>query len=526
MVIRYIISLLLVFALRNITSSAFCVETEGINDIVTTTRTLRHIVHFSDVHLNISVSLNDSESAAIPIAYGNDAPISLLISALAYAKNVLPDPDLFLYTGDHVVHGELSEKYLFEAVETNIKTMDKYYSTLDSRHEMLDITAIIGNSDSTPDYTMKVTNPQTEANPTIALISGAWNNTMSRSDLDWFNNRGYLAYAFNDNLTVITLNTLPYSPSHLPDTSKLPDPFDQFAWLNATLCELKSAGKYAYIVGHIPPIIDSYNGSPMWNESYMKTYKQIVGQYSDVVKAQFFGHVHSIEFRLPLSRSLSAKVKREGVIADHDYEDSSELVPLFMVAAISPIYLSNPAFMVWDFDDTTYEILDFTVYGGNISSATGAVDWEPLFNASHTYGVNSLSTLEIARFAERVAVDAELLEQYYFNSKAQSRLQLSCLDVSCQAKWLCSLYWWSTAVDYEDCVSFIMTSNLKSTSTFQLSTSSPTRSLMYTSTIIMVGGMIAAAAFVLLLTIICRRSVDQNDLKLFQRQRVDCTSLV
>ncbi|EEY64161.1 sphingomyelinase phosphodiesterase, putative [Phytophthora infestans T30-4] len=340
-----------------------------INENNTVEITVRHILHFSDVHLNISKSLNASDSAQIPVAYGDDAPIRLLVSALDYAKTLLPDPDFFLYTGDHAVHGELSNEYLTEAVEENVETMAKYYSTEDNA-TTLDITAIIGNADTSacPDYTMNVTDPETEENPMISLISGAWNNTMSRSNLDWFNRRGYLAYALDDNLIVITLNTLPYSPSHQPDTSNLPDPFGQFAWLNASLFELRDAGKLAYIVGHIPPIIDSYAGAPMWNETYIKTYKQIVSQYTDIIKAQFFGHVHSIEFRLPLSSSLSTQFQQNGVTVDDNYEDSSKLVPLFMTAAISPLFFNNPAFMVWDFNSTTYDILDLTVYARSMAS--------------------------------------------------------------------------------------------------------------------------------------------------------------
>jgi sphingomyelin phosphodiesterase acid-like 3 len=58
---------------------------------------------------------------------------------------------------------------------------------------------------------MNITDPNTEENPNIALISEAWQDTMSSSNLDWFNRRGYLAYALDDDLIVITLNTLPYS---------------------------------------------------------------------------------------------------------------------------------------------------------------------------------------------------------------------------------------------------------------------------------------------------------------------------
>ncbi|CAI5706937.1 unnamed protein product [Peronospora farinosa] len=340
--------------------------------------------------------------------------------------------------------------------------MARYYSTLDS-DMMLDITAIIGNTDTSPDYTMKVTNPQTENNSAIALISSAWKKTMSKSNLEWFNHCGYLAYALDDNLTVLTLNTLPYSPSHLPYTSNVPDQFEQFTWLNATLFELKT---------------------------YIKTYKWIVSQYTDIIKAQFFGHIHSIEFRLPLTNSLSAQFQQYGVTVNDDYADSSELVPLFMRRQFPQ-----------------------------------SVDWKPLFNASHTYGVSSLNTSEISRFVERAAADAELLEQYYFNSRAQSHLQSSRTDVSCQAEWLCSMYWWSTAGDYEACVSSTKASKLKRTSIIQhSSTSSSTGSLLYASTILcIVGGMAAAVAFALLT---CRRNGDQEASKLLQHQRVQFAAIV
>ncbi|KAL4154878.1 hypothetical protein PRNP1_006992 [Phytophthora ramorum] len=487
--------------------------------------TVRHILHFSDVHLNISESLNDSDSETIPAVYGDDAPISLLVSALDYAKKALPDPDFFLYTGDHVVHGELSGEYLAAAVEKNVEIMAKYYSAADNG-TALDITAILGNADTSPDYTMNVTDPETEENPSIALISGAWEDTMSSSNLDWFNHRGYLAYALDENLIVITLNTLPYSPSHLPDTSNMPDPFEQFEWLNASLAELRTSGKLAYIVGHIPPIIDSYSGAPMWNETYIKTYKQIVNEFTDVIKAQFFGHVHSIEFRLPLSSSQDPLFEKNGMTADEDYGDSSDLVPLFMVAAISPIFLNNPAFMIWDYDASTYDILDFAVYGGNISSATQNVDWKPLFKASTEYDVSSLNTSEITNFVERAAANAQLLEQYYYNSKAQSRLQSSCMGATCQAEWLCSLYWWSTVADYDACVASTETAKSKGSSPTQLSISSSAGSLLYASAAIIVGGMAATVVFVLIASRMCRCGGDQEAAKLLQRQRVHFAAMV
>ncbi|KAG3186487.1 hypothetical protein PC128_g12946 [Phytophthora cactorum] len=314
--------------------------------------------------------------------YGDDAPITLLTSALEFAKKLMPDPDSFLYTGDHVVHDDLTD-FLAETVETNVKTMARYYATEDNETN-LDVTALLGNADT--------------------------RDTLSKSNLDWFNHRGYLTYDLDEKFVVLTLNTVPYS--------------------------------FAYIVGHIPPIIDSFSGAQMWEPHYIKTYKAIVSQFTDIIKAQFFAHVHSIEFRIPLISEQRAQEEAEG----------TELVPLFMSAAISPIYNNNPAFIIWDFDANTYEVLDFTVYGTNISSDSQELDWRSLFKASTAYGVNSLRTTELNAFVDRIAADSALLEQYYYNSKAQSYLQSSCVDVACQSKWLCTTQWYTSSEDFEACV--------------------------------------------------------------------------
>lgn len=106
---------------------------------------IKKILHFSDVHLNISASFRAEDSAAIPYRYGQDAPVALLESALTYAQQVLSHPDLFLYTGDHVAHGLFSDEYITKALETNVRTIEKFYSPHDS--EMRETTAIIGNAD-------------------------------------------------------------------------------------------------------------------------------------------------------------------------------------------------------------------------------------------------------------------------------------------------------------------------------------------------------------------------------------------
>lgn len=62
-----------------------------------------------------------------------------------------------------------------------------------------------------PDYYMEVTDPETETNPSIELISHAWKHSLSTTNMDLLDRRGYLSYAVDDKLHVITLNTVPYS---------------------------------------------------------------------------------------------------------------------------------------------------------------------------------------------------------------------------------------------------------------------------------------------------------------------------
>ncbi|KAG7384986.1 Peptidyl-tRNA hydrolase protein 2, mitochondrial [Phytophthora boehmeriae] len=403
---------------------------------------IKHMMHFSDVHLRLAESLDITESENIPFAYGADATVTLLNSALGYAKALIPDPDFFLYTGDHVAHasqlevGELSKEYVAGTLKANVEIMSRYYTT------NFKVSTLMGNADITPDYTMEVTDPAIEVNPSIKLISGVWQNALSASSLDWFNRRGYLSYDLDEKLVILTLNTVPYSPRHSPDANMV-DPFDQFAWLNETLLGLRYSGKVAYIVGHIPPIVDSYSGAQMWEPSYITAYKSIVSKYADIIKAQFFGHVHSIEFRVPTPAEQHAQEEAGGV----------DLVPLFMSAAISPIFYNNPAFMVWDFDATTYEVLDFIVYGTNISSDSQELNWHPIFKASTEYGVSLLQTSELNGFVERAAADPTLLDQYHFNSVAHSYLRPPCVDATCQSKLLCTLHWWTTSEEYQSCVS-------------------------------------------------------------------------
>jgi hypothetical protein len=127
---------------------------------------------------------------------------------------------------------------------------------------------------------------------------------------------------------------------------------------------------------------------------------------------------------------------------------------------------------------------------------------------TRAYGVKSLTTSELNGFLTRAAANATLLQQYYYNSKALSYLQSSCLSATCQAKWMCTLKWWTASADYAACVTTaeafntttvvnMAASSSTSTSTPSTTASSPVGvSFATISTVIGAVGVAAVAVLV------------------------------
>ncbi|KAH9122700.1 hypothetical protein AeMF1_006095 [Aphanomyces euteiches] len=378
------------------------------------------ILHISDVHLNITLD---------QMHYGFDSSPRLLDSALSYARSVLRNPDLLLYTGDAVAHTKHNESVLATSVKAGIDMLESYF-------QVKNVTAILGNADCLHDYEFYITDPKNGTNPTIGMVDEPWKKSLTRSQFNQFDTRGYLLYQIEPKLILITLNTVPYSIKHSPDTKHLDDPFDQFVWLRATLDETRRNGSFAYITGHIPPIIDSYKGESQWNLKYILSYKAIVQDFPDIIKAQLFGHVHSIEYRVPVENL-------DGLLG----------VPLFASGAISPFFGNNPSFTIWEYDADTYDLTDFSVFATNFSVAgSDVLDWKKIFTATTLYNLSSISSKSLRELTQRMKADDTLLHEYYRHSKADTRRLTPCDTTDCLDRVLCAQTWFESEEEYQQCV--------------------------------------------------------------------------
>lgn len=364
---------------------------------------------------------------------GCDAPVELLKETLLQAASDAVDDDYFvILTGDLCRHGtdQLEEPGPeTQAILSNVSLL---------LHETLGEISVIpslGNNDVTPDYYLDVSDP-TEL---LSMVTNGLESLLE-SDLErnTFLKGGYLARNVSDTLTVVSLNTILYSTSHIPiDDDLVDDPLGQFEWLENQLNLACGRGRFVYLVGHIPPAMGSYRHSQLWHAPYLEKYYSILQRTAPCITGQLFGHLHADEFRW-IQPSLT-----------FNFEDDTGLsYPLWLASSISPIYGSNPSYRWVSYEtELASGILDFETHYMNLLDDEGnELQWKkgPSFRESYNIDnldVGSMQSLLQGLNQSITEPDAPLWKallnrQHVFVSGDED---LACRDVACRRAWICTL---------------------------------------------------------------------------------------
>jgi len=225
-----------------------------------------------------------------------------------------------------------------------------------------------GNDDAPENYWFPFTANQS-TNPWASNLAEVFTET-GAFNLKEANNYSY-GGAFSTEiggLQIITINTIIYSVAHKPRKPMGDDPFGQFAWLKSQLKAAKARGRPAWIVGHIPPGLETYTLTELWEDTYVANYLALVqdAELGPFVAAQLFGHVHACEFRL-----LPKPANATG--------------PILLSGALSPIYKNNPAFRVIEYDSETSRPLGMVVYSAVLSEGSAPLQWHLALNVTDAY---------------------------------------------------------------------------------------------------------------------------------------------
>lgn len=380
---------------------------------------------------------------------GCDSPARLmrhLLEAVAALKSTL---DFVILTGDLCRHQNDAFKDPMRETQAILSNVtDLIQSTLGKNTS---IVPALGNNDVTPDYFLDVEHPSEMLEMTTQGLNDILETELERST---FRRGGYLARNVTNHVTVLSLNTILYSTAHNPDKSHLQDPLDQFTWLHAQLSSAQATDRKVYVVGHIPPAIGSYRHHQLWHESYARRYFEILDEFYTVLAGEFFGHLHSDEFRLiHLDENLDGARQR-----------SSDQWPLWLAPSVTPIYGSNPSFRVVSYDPLNGDLLDYHTYylrifGDSDMNVTNFTSWvlAPSFRESFRLPDMSLASLRgLVHDLNRSVDDNDTLnslstEEGTVNGNPLWRALLSrqhvyaengtgsCRDSECRREWICTL---------------------------------------------------------------------------------------
>ncbi|EMP29936.1 Acid sphingomyelinase-like phosphodiesterase 3b [Chelonia mydas] len=290
-------------------------------------------------------------------------------------KEILPDPDFILWTGDdtpHVPNEKLGEEVVLEIIAN--------------------LTALIKQVFPGAFYSEKLLGP----------------NTKGR---------------------MIVLNTNLYYDSN-NQTAGLEDPGGQFQWLEDVLTNASKAEEMVYIVGHIPPGFFEKKQSKSWfRKHFNKRYTEIVQQHHAVIAAQFFGHHHTDSFRMFYSNGgspIAAMFLAPGVTP------WKTTLPGVHNGA------NNPGIRVFDYDRGTLQVKEVVTYYLNLTHANlVAPRWEREYRLTEAFQVPDGSARSMHMVLEKISKDKNYLQRYYqFNSV---KYDLTACDESCQTDHVCAI---------------------------------------------------------------------------------------
>ena len=232
---------------------------------------------FSDIHYDpfygtprATNPSNCSIGAPTPGQRNCDAPWSLVESSIAAAKKAYPNPDFIIFAGDLARHDMqklgLDALPVMSSIIANVSSLfDSYFPNISrfgspavEAHASIVIT--LGNNDVVPGYNLDLNAPNAtmnQTNPMLKLLADAWRHELSSDEYNNVALGGFYKREIVPGIHIFSINTLFYSTHHTPNTSFVTDPDAQFDWLKTQLFAVRAAGHRAYIVGHIPPVIDS-----------------------------------------------------------------------------------------------------------------------------------------------------------------------------------------------------------------------------------------------------------------------------
>ncbi|XP_071518802.1 acid sphingomyelinase-like phosphodiesterase 3b isoform X1 [Panulirus ornatus] len=370
-------------------------------------------------------SISDSHNGV----YGNyrcDSPWPLVKSAIETMAEINNAPDFILWTGDNAPHTNDPQPD-FSVIFNTISNITGEIRT--TFQESVPILPVLGNHDAYPKDDFPVAGEEFYG---LYLTKGGWSAILPEKAQEEFKKGGYYGYELPTGITVLVVNTnLYYAFNELGVNAS--DPCEQFAWLRKRLQMAQETNSKVIIAAHAPPgYFERFPAIPFFNATYNDAYVDLLNEFGMVIMAQIYGHEHTDSFRL-FSTSKG------------DVQSVAFLAPSLTPWYPSPVpggTAINPSLRLYYYNKSS--LLDYTQYHLNLTltdvsaaeelgstkditglnstsfKVTGLVrpKWELYYKARKTYGLKSLSAVDMASLYKQLVSDDALFQKYYARNSA------------------------------------------------------------------------------------------------------------
>ncbi|CAN7945223.1 unnamed protein product [Ixodes pacificus] len=354
-----------------------------------------------------------------------DSPRLLVESAVAAMRSIEPNPDFVLWTGDNLPH---LEDVPWSEVYAQTRWLGQ---RLREAFPGCPVVPMLGNHDCSPPNYMR------PDNMSRYLSDAGFRELLPSSSWSTFEKGGYYSWTVSGSLRLVCLNSvLWYTGNLAPATNVSKD--DQLIWLHEQLREAQNLGEKVLISGHVAPgyysraLTPKLGTSGLLRDEVNEAYQDLIGNFTDVVSGQFFGHQHGNSFVV-----LSDTDGRPVASAQVASSVTPWTLPEELYGRLS--VPTNPMVRLYKYDRASVRLLDYTVYYLNLERANKrpneTPEWEPLYTLTTQYDVPDASTASMVDLAERLNSSSELLDTFVWLATA---LNYSC-DSFCRQVQLCSV---------------------------------------------------------------------------------------
>jgi hypothetical protein len=172
-------------------------------------------------------------------------------------------------------------------------------------------------------------------------------------------------------------------------------------WLNNTLAD--AGGKNIWILTHIPPGTNAFNGSNFWNAAFTREFVSDIVKYAPEVKIMIASHTHFNDFKVI-------------------YDNSKSPVP-FALLRIVPSVCSNhgnyPSFEVAEFNAATNDMIRETNYYLNLKNVAkdkGKTEtaWTDSISVRPTLKLAEVNAVSFSKLIDNIKSDktGQMLKSY------------------------------------------------------------------------------------------------------------------